>query len=162
VPRCGAIIASVRVIARRLERKARPTTLRGSGQGVGGRYVARTFSIEGLEIVRLRAAGMKLWGVRSAAACVMAVAALLISQTPSAPVYDPYPPGILPSDLNSEIARVWREIAFIEKEAIAAWHTSPRPMLTGQPPTLQGAGYRAGATPRQAHEFRREHVPVQE
>ncbi len=26
------------------------------------------------------------------------------------PVYNPYPPGILPADLNSEIARVQREV----------------------------------------------------
>ena len=34
------------------------------------------------------------------------------------PVYNPYPPGILPSDLNSELARVLREVDSIEAEAI--------------------------------------------
>src|SRR5258708_39764315 len=38
---------------------------------------------------------------------------------PVAPVYNPYPPGILPSDLNSELARVEREVAFIEGRALA-------------------------------------------
>ena len=35
------------------------------------------------------------------------------------PVYDPYPPGILPSDLNSELARVAREVDVIEARALA-------------------------------------------
>jgi len=62
---------------------------------------------------------------------------------PTPPVYNPYPPGILPANLSSELARVLREIAVIENEAIAQWHAAPPPMLTGQPPTLQGGGYNA-------------------
>jgi cytochrome c peroxidase len=57
--------------------------------------------------------------------------------------YNPYPPGILPPDLVSEIARVRREVAFIENEALAQWRALPPPTLTGQPPTLQGTGQRA-------------------
>jgi hypothetical protein len=34
------------------------------------------------------------------------------------PVYDPYPPGILPSDLDSEIARVVRELDVVENRAL--------------------------------------------
>ena len=60
---------------------------------------------------------------------------------PALPVYNPYPPGILPANVNSELARVLREIAVIENEAIAQWHAAPLPVLTGQPPTLQGGGY---------------------
>src|ERR1700748_2583112 len=59
------------------------------------------------------------------------------------PPYNPYPPGILPSDLVSEIARVRREVVTIEAEAIAQWHALPPPTFTGQPPTLQGTGMRA-------------------
>ncbi len=62
---------------------------------------------------------------------------------PALPVYNPYPPGILPANVNSELARVLREIAVIENEAIAQWHTLPPPTLIGQPPTLQGSGYSA-------------------
>jgi cytochrome c peroxidase len=58
----------------------------------------------------------------------------------SAPVYNPYPPGILPPDLDSEIARVLREVDFIENEALAQWQALPPPTLTGQPPTLQNTG----------------------
>jgi cytochrome c peroxidase len=57
--------------------------------------------------------------------------------------YNPYPPGILPPDLVSEIARVRREVAFIETEAIAQWHALTPPTLTNQPPILQGTGQRA-------------------
>jgi cytochrome c peroxidase len=61
----------------------------------------------------------------------------------SPPPYNPYPPGILPSDLTSEIARVRREVATIENEALGEWHALAPPTLTGQPPTLQGTGMRA-------------------
>jgi cytochrome c peroxidase len=57
--------------------------------------------------------------------------------------YNPYPPGILPADLVSEIARVQREITTIENEALAQWRALTPPTLTGQPPTLQGTGMRA-------------------
>src|SRR5882762_711083 len=57
-----------------------------------------------------------------------------------APVYNPYPPGILPSDLNPELARVLREVNFIETEAIGQWHALPKPTLTGNPPILQNTG----------------------
>src|SRR6266481_7775991 len=59
------------------------------------------------------------------------------------PDYNPYPPGILPSNLNSEIARVLREVDFIEGRALARWRALPPPTLTGQPPTLQGTGTEA-------------------
>jgi cytochrome c peroxidase len=59
---------------------------------------------------------------------------------PVAPVYNPYPAGILPSDLDPEIARVLREINGIETEAIEQWHALPTPTLTGNPPILQNSG----------------------
>jgi cytochrome c peroxidase len=59
------------------------------------------------------------------------------------PIYNPYPPGILPADLNSELARVVREVDFIEARALQRWHTLVPPTLTGQPPTLQNTGTEA-------------------
>ena len=59
------------------------------------------------------------------------------------PIYNPYPPGILPSDLNSEIARVIREVDNIESEALAQLRALPPPTLTGQPPILAHTGQRA-------------------
>src|SRR6267142_2567856 len=57
------------------------------------------------------------------------------------PPYNPYPPGILPADLESELDRVRREVTFIFVQALAQWRALPPPNLTGQPPTLQGSGY---------------------
>ena len=59
------------------------------------------------------------------------------------PAYNPYPPGILPPDLVSEIERVRREVRFIENEALEQWKALPPPTLTGQPPTLANTGMRA-------------------
>src|SRR6202045_5156006 len=61
----------------------------------------------------------------------------------SAPEYNPYPPGILPSDLASEVARVQREVQFIFNEALNEWRALPAPTLAGNPPTLKGSGYEA-------------------
>src|SRR5437879_13428426 len=55
----------------------------------------------------------------------------------SDPVYNPYPPGILPSNLSSEVARVLAEVDFIEARAIARWHALTPTTMTGQPPILQ-------------------------
>jgi cytochrome c peroxidase len=59
------------------------------------------------------------------------------------PAYNPYPAGILPSDLDSEIARVQREVQFIFNEAISEWRALPAPNLAGNPPVLKGSGYEA-------------------
>src|SRR5712664_4978107 len=62
-----------------------------------------------------------------------------VGQTPTP--YNPYPPGILPADLQSELDRVQREIEFIFQQALAEFRALPPPNLTGQPPILQGSGY---------------------
>jgi cytochrome c peroxidase len=64
----------------------------------------------------------------------------------STPIYDPYPAGILPSNLNSEVTRVLREVDFVESRALARWHALKRPIVTGQPPTLQDTGTEAVET----------------
>src|SRR5260370_27297898 len=61
------------------------------------------------------------------------------------PIYNPYPHGILPANLESEIARVLREIDVIEARAIERWHSLPLPTRLPQrpgpnPPVLQGTG----------------------
>jgi cytochrome c peroxidase len=60
-------------------------------------------------------------------------------------IYNPYPPGILPSDLDSEIARVLREIDVIEGRAIERWHSLPPPTQVGiqpgpNPPIFKDTG----------------------
>jgi len=57
--------------------------------------------------------------------------------------YNPYPPGILPADLDSELARVYREIQGIEQEALAQWRALGPVTYTGQPPIIKGNGYDA-------------------
>ncbi len=59
--------------------------------------------------------------------CAAVIGALLLSYSPAAaqnqnaPVtpYNPYPPGILPGDLSSEIERVLWEVDLIESRALA-------------------------------------------
>jgi cytochrome c peroxidase len=66
-------------------------------------------------------------------------------KVPPAPIYNPYPPGILPANLGSEIARVLREIDVIEGRAIQRWRSLPPPTRLPQrpgpnPPVLEGTG----------------------
>src|SRR5437899_10669762 len=90
--------------------------------------------------------------IRLFTACLMVLGALFIFRgllahtqtsqidTPQAtpvPIYNPYPPGILPDDLNSEINRVLREIASIDNRAITRWHNLPPLIVTRQPPVLR-------------------------
>jgi cytochrome c peroxidase len=63
-----------------------------------------------------------------------------IPPPPPSTIYNPYPPGILPADIDSELARVLREVDVIEARAITRWRALPPPNLTGQPPTFQGSG----------------------
>src|SRR5438874_892524 len=98
--------------------------------------------------------------LRLSIACLLMLAALIIiSQIVSgqpdtiedetalaAPVYNPYPPGILPNDINAEIARVLREIAAIKGRAIQRWQNLQPPTLTGQPPILKDTGTEAVET----------------
>src|SRR5260370_34898788 len=51
--------------------------------------------------------------------------------------YNPYPPGILPSDLSSEISRVLLEVDVTESPALARWHALHRATLTDPPPWLR-------------------------
>jgi hypothetical protein len=91
---------------------------------------------------------------RTSAFVVAGLAAALglasVSHTPSAqtqvsqpPAYNPYPRGILPSDLDAEIARVRREVQFIFNEALNEWRALPHPALAGNPPILRGSGTEA-------------------
>src|ERR1700739_3805624 len=90
------------------------------------------------------------------AICAILVATLFVSPKPISakkpietpapfPIYDPYPSGILPADLDSEIARVLREIDVIEGRAIDRWHSLPPPTGVGvrpapNPPVLKDTG----------------------
>ncbi len=90
-----------------------------------------------------------------AAICAILLATLFVSPrptsakkpiaTPSASIYNPYPSGILPPDLDSETARVLREIDVIEGRAIQRWQALPLPtqfpVRPGpNPPVLKDTG----------------------
>jgi cytochrome c peroxidase len=66
--------------------------------------------------------------------------------TPTFPIYNPYPPGILPADIESELARVLREVDTIEARAIQRFKALGPVTFTGQPPTIQGNGTEAVET----------------
>lgn len=81
-------------------------------------------------------------GVSVTAALAMVITTHIVhaqSQPPTT-IYNPYPPGILPSDLSSEIARVLREVDGIETEAIGQWQALPPLTPVGNPPILQDNG----------------------
>ncbi len=94
-------------------------------------------------LVRLFTASLMVFG-----ALFISGGFLLWSSTPqifNQLIYNPYPPGILPPNLNSEIARVLREIDVVEARAIARWHSLPPPTRLPvrpgpNPPVLQGSG----------------------
>jgi len=57
--------------------------------------------------------------------------------------YNPYPDGILPLNVLSEIHRVQREVNAIFQQYLQQWQALPPPTVTGNPPTLQGSGTEA-------------------
>jgi cytochrome c peroxidase len=87
--------------------------------------------------------------VRAAFATVLGVLSLPLAgstevraQTP--PPYNPYPSGILPANLDSEISRVRREIQTIFGRYLAEWQAlTPTPTNMGNPPILAPNGYDA-------------------
>jgi cytochrome c peroxidase len=94
--------------------------------------------------------------VSAAAVSAAALTALVVPHAASAqfltspgqadqpfPPYNPYPPGILPADLDTEISRVRREVETIFGRYFAEWQALTPPTLTSNPPTLQGTGYEA-------------------
>src|SRR3984885_10140829 len=86
---------------------------------------------------------LRKWIAFATASATVAVAMCFshdIVHGQTAPAYNPYPTGILPSDINSEIARVLREIGVIENEALTQWKALPAPTVAGNPPILQNSG----------------------
>ena len=76
------------------------------------------------------------------------------------PPYNPYPPGILPPDLVPEIARVQREVATIENEAIQQWHAFAGSDIDRSTPNSSGNGTESESVTRKTDEFRPQHVAL--
>src|ERR1700723_3659770 len=103
--------------------------------------------------------------------CAAGIAAVLLSSCTSAvqrnkddkkrmtSPYNPYPPGILPGDLNSEVERVLREVDLVENRALARWNALELPIVRGQPPTLQNTGTEAMETLGELMNFDRNMSP---
>src|SRR5260370_33588996 len=83
-------------------------------------------------------------------------------EEPPPPHYNPYPFAILPADLDSEIARVLREVDNIEFEALTQLRALPPPTLTGQPPTFQNTGQRFNVLLGKALNFDRNMSPFKD
>jgi cytochrome c peroxidase len=81
---------------------------------------------------------------------------------PTPPPYNPYPPGILPANLNSEIARVLREVDRIEGQALAELRALAPPTLTNQPPLLAHTGQRLNVLLGKALNFDRNISPFKD
>src|SRR5438445_8551755 len=81
---------------------------------------------------------------------------------PPPPFYNPYPFGILPADLNPEIARVLREVDFIENEALMQLRALTPPTLTNQPPLLAHTGQRLNVLVGKALNFDRNISPFKD
>ncbi|HVI07475.1 MAG TPA: cytochrome c peroxidase [Candidatus Binatia bacterium] len=84
----------------------------------------------------------------AAIVCLMALGSTMAAHgqhasSSASTVYNPYPPGILPPNLDSEIQRVLAEIDVVEGRAATRWKNLKPPVVTGQPPTLQNTGTEA-------------------
>src|SRR5207237_2225966 len=87
--------------------------------------------------------------VRAAFATVLGVLSVPLAGSIEAraqipPNYNPYPSGILPANLDSEISRVRREVQTIFNRYFAEWQAlTPTPTYSGNPPILVPNGYEA-------------------
>jgi cytochrome c peroxidase len=81
------------------------------------------------------------------------------TQSASVPIYNPYPQGILPSNIDSEIQRVRREENAVEREATNQWLALTPPTVTGNPPIQQNTGTAAVETLGKLMNFD-EHISV--
>jgi hypothetical protein len=88
-----------------------------------------------LSLTRIAIAGVLLAFSSPAARCQNSAGNAGFTQVPT---YNPYPLGILPPDLDPEIARVQREMRSIFNEALTEWRQVPSPKVKGNPPILQG------------------------
>jgi hypothetical protein len=91
-----------------------------------------------LSLARIAIAGALLVFSSPAARCQNSAGDAGFTQVPA---YNPYLPGILPPDLDPEIARVQREMRSIFNEALTEWRQVLSAKVTGNPPILLGNGY---------------------
>ncbi|MBW8639421.1 hypothetical protein K1W69_19660 [Hoeflea sp. WL0058] len=98
------------------------------------------------ELTLQRRVGSKAVGLLAILAllqCAYAADQPATSKGGSSKVYMPYPPGILPADIKSEIERVRGEVAVAYQRAIAEWMAMDAPKQDGNPLVLGDTGYKA-------------------
>jgi len=76
-------------------------------------------------------------------AVAMVVSTHIVRGQSSPTPYNPYPPGILPSDIAPELTRVEGEITGIFNNYVTQWQAMTPPVVAGNPPILQNTGYAA-------------------
>ena len=79
---------------------------------------------------------------------------------PQLPPYNPYPPGILPSNIASEELRIQREVTGIENEAIGRVEGVTTDNAGRQPANLSGQRISGSRSTGKAAKFRPEHVSL--
>jgi hypothetical protein len=68
---------------------------------------------------------LRAFGGATILAMVVVIVHAAFAQTGSAPAYFPYPPGVIPADLDQEVQRVQGEVDHIFQQGLAQWR--PRP-----------------------------------
>src|SRR5690242_20217408 len=89
--------------------------------------VCRTKTIGVTMKAKRKTIALLILSLGTAIAVLVSVRSIPAQQQTILPPYNPYPAGLLPADLESEIARVLREIDVIEARAIARWLALPPP-----------------------------------
>jgi cytochrome c peroxidase len=90
---------------------------------------------------------LRLWMVVAVACATIAIGMVVTTHVvrgqSSPTIYNPYPSGILPTDIATELTRVQTEITSIFNNYVTQWQALTPPVVAGNPPILQNTGYDA-------------------
>lgn len=90
---------------------------------------------------------LRLWMVVAVACATIAIGMVVTTHVvrgqSSPTIYNPYPSGILPTDIATELTRVETEITSIFNNYVTQWQALTPPVVAGNPPILQNTGYDA-------------------
>src|ERR1700685_657928 len=101
---------------------------------------ARTSAIPGRSLMR-QARLMAVAVACATIATATVVTTHIVHGQSSPPIYNPYPTGILPTDIASEETRGQTEISGIEQSCLAQCQALTPPVVAGNPPILMNTGY---------------------
>ena len=90
---------------------------------------------------------LRLWMVVAVVCATIAIGMVVTTHVvrgqSSPTIYNPYPSGILPTDIATELTRVETEITSIFNNYVTQWQALTPPVVAGNPPILQNTGYDA-------------------